>query len=61
MIKVTCQLQDYSSPAMPQIKVHSHWNTKRNVELEVDGKRYTVNGEDLITAVQNCMATNSIC
>ena len=40
MIKVTCQLEDYSSPTMPSIKVHNDWRTKRNVELEVDGKRY---------------------
>ena len=61
MIKVTCQLEDYSSPTMPSIKVHNDWRTKRNVELEVDGKRYTVNGQDLIQAVQNCMATNLLC
>ena len=61
MIKVTCQLEDYSSPAMPNIKVHNNWCTKKNVELEVDGKRYTVNGQDLIQAVQNCMATNLLC
>lgn len=60
MIKVTCQLEDYSSPAMPSIKVHSSRN-RRNVELEVDGKKYTVNGNDLIQAVQNAMNTNSLC
>ena len=61
MIKVTCQLEDYSVPAMPSIKVHNNWNTKRNVDLEVDGKRYTVNGNDIIQAVQNAMNTNSHC
>ncbi len=61
MVTVTCQLEDYSTPAMPRIKVHSHWNTKRHVELEVDGKRYTVVGQDLITAVENAMHTNSLC
>jgi hypothetical protein len=45
---------------MPSIKVHNNWNTKRNVDLEVDGKRYTVNGNDLIQAVQNAMNTNSL-
>lgn len=25
MVKVTCQLEDYSSPAMPCIKVHNNW------------------------------------
>ncbi len=61
MIKVTCQLEDYSSPAMPSIKVHNNWNTKRNVDIEVDGKCYTVDGNDLIQAVQNAMNTNSLC
>lgn len=61
MIKVTCQLDDYSSLSMPSIKVHNNWNTKRNVDLEIDGERYTVNGYDLIQAVQNAMNTNSLC
>ena len=61
MIKVTCHIEDYSDPKMPSIKVHNHWNTKRMVELEVDGKRYTVVGEDLITAIENAMNTNSLC
>ena len=61
MIKVTCQLEDYSSPVMPCIKVHNNWISKRLVELEVDGKRYTVDGRDLITAVENCMNINSLC
>ncbi len=61
MIKVSCQLEDYSNPPMPYIKVHNHWFSKQNVELEVDGKRYTVNGRDLITAVENCINTNSTC
>lgn len=61
MVKVSCQLEDYSTPPMPYIYVHNNWITKRNVELEIDGKRYTVNGRDLITAVENCMNTNSLC
>ena len=60
MVKVTCQLEDYSTPAKPSIKIHNHWNTKRMVEIEIDGKRYTVCGSDLITAVENCMNTNSL-
>ena len=57
MVKVTCQIEDYSNPSMPCIKVHNSWLTKRQVELEVDGKRYTVDGDELITAVKNCMNT----
>lgn len=58
MIKVTCQIPDYSDPAKPEIKVHSHWNIGGFVEIEADGIRYTVNGADLITAVQNAMNKN---
>lgn len=61
MIKVTCQLNDMEDSKIPGIKVHSHWKTKRNVELEIEGKRYVVNGQDLITAVENAMSTNSLC
>ena len=60
MIKVTCQIEDYSNPAMPNIKVHNNWLTKRQVELEVDGKRYTVDGRELILAVENCMNTGAL-
>lgn len=58
MIKVTCELKDYSEPAKQPIRVHSHWNYRNLVELEVNGERYTVAGSDLIEAVKNCMNTN---
>lgn len=58
MIKVTCELKDYSEPVKPEIRVHSHWNYNDLVELEVKGERYTVNGRDLITAVENAMKTH---
>lgn len=61
MVKVICQVEDYSSPSKPCIKVHNNWLSKRQVDLEVDGNRYTVDGRDLITAVENCMNTNSLC
>ena len=53
-IKVTCELKDYSDPAQPQIRVHNHWNIDRLVELEVDGKRYTVCADELRRAIENC-------
>ena len=59
MIKVTCQISDYSIPAQPEIKIHNHWADSRMVEIEIDGKRYTVSGRDMIQAIQNCMVTNS--
>ena len=58
MIKVSCELRDYSVPAKANIRVHSHWNSNRLVELEVNGERFTVNGGDLIEAVKNCSNTN---
>lgn len=57
MVKVTCQIEDYSESRKESLKIHSHWNIKRFVELEIDGKRYTVNGNDLKTAIDNCMNT----
>ena len=56
-IKVTCQINDYSEPAQPSIKVHSHWNDKSFVVLEVDGKMYTVSGNELGTAIEDAMNT----
>ena len=54
-MKVTCEINDYSNPAKPQIKVHNAWADGRKVELEVNGERYKVNGEELISAVKKCM------
>ena len=50
-MRVTCEINDYSNPAMPNIRVHNAWNDSNKVELEVDGKRYTVVAEELISAV----------
>ena len=54
-MKVTCEINDYSKPAKPKIKVHNAWADGRAVELEVNGERYKVNGEELISAVKKCM------
>ena len=51
-MNVTCEINDYSKPAMPPIRIHNAWNYYGMVELEVDGKRYTVNADELISAVQ---------
>lgn len=56
-VKVTCEVKDYSEPAKVNIRVHSHWNINRFVEIEINGERYTVNGNDLKTAIDNCMNT----
>lgn len=54
-MKVTCEINDYSTSAKPKIKVHDSWADGRKVELEVNGERYTVDGEELISAVKKCM------
>lgn len=50
-MKVTCEISDYSSPQMPRIRIHNAWKDSGKVELEVDGKRYTVIASELISAV----------
>ena len=54
-IKVTCEVSECSDTAKGRILVHNHWNRKDLVEIEVDGKRYTVDGESMKTAIDNCM------
>jgi len=55
-MKVTCEINDYSNSSQPKIKVHNAWNYKDTmVELEVDGKRYTVKGRELIGAINKCL------
>lgn len=58
MVKVTCQVSDYSEPRKAEIKIHNHWRTDNLVEIQILEDRYTVDGSDLIHAVMNCMNTN---
>lgn len=60
MVRITCQITDYSEPAKTEIKVHNHWSISGLVEIEVDGERHTVLGTDMIEAVRNAMNTNDI-
>ena len=54
-MKVMCKINDYSDPAKPSILIHSSWPHGERVELEVDDERYTVDGEELISAIKRCM------
>ena len=54
-MKVTCEITDYSAPAQPSLRVHNAWGNGDRVELEIEGKRYTVNGKELISAIQRCL------
>lgn len=51
-MKVTCEINDYSEPAQAPIRVHNAWSRPDMVELEVDGKRHTVDAGELISAVK---------
>lgn len=54
-IKVTCEVPECSDTAKESIRVHNNWNRKDLVEIEINGKRYTVDGESMKTAIDNCM------
>ena len=55
-MNVTCEINDYSNPAQPKIKVHNAWcYSDTMIELEVEGKRYTVKGIELIWAINKCL------
>lgn len=56
-MKVTCEIKEYSEMERPNIRVHSHWSYDNLVEIEIDGKRYVVDGRELKTAIDNCMNT----
>lgn len=51
-MKVTVEIEDYSKPAQPCIRVHNSWYDDSKVELEVKGERFTVSAKELISAVQ---------
>lgn len=54
-MKITAEIHDYSEPAKTPIRVHNYWNYGDMVELEVNGERYTVDGSELISAINRCM------
>ena len=54
-MKVTVEIKDYSQPTQPCIRVHNAWHDGAKVELEVKGERYTVSGEELISAIKRAM------
>ena len=49
---VTCEIDDYSTPAKQRIRIHNGWVDGSKVELEINGERYTVQASELISAVQ---------
>lgn len=57
MVKVTCEIDDYSEPSRQHIRMHNHWRGGTLIEIEINGERYSVDGNDLKTAADNCMNT----
>ena len=56
-MKVTCEIDDYSNPAKPCIKIHNAWNDSGKVEIEIKGERYTVVAEEMISAIKRATLT----
>ena len=54
-MKITAEINDYSNPVQPKIKIHNHWGDGSKVELEIEGRRYIVCGSELISAVNRCI------
>ena len=54
-MKVTVEIEDYSNPRQPNIKVHNSWNCGDTVEIEIEGKRYTVNADEMIDAIEKAV------
>ena len=60
-IKVTNRVELYptnKNDPNGSILVHSHWAEDTKIEIEIEGKRYCVSGQDMIQAVQNSMNIN---
>ena len=53
-MKISAEITDYSKPAKVPIRVHNAWADSGKVELEVDGVRYTVCADELISAIKRC-------
>lgn len=58
-IKVTCEVTECSDSTKGRILVHSHYDRKDLVSIEIDGTQYRVDGESLKTAIDNCMNVGS--
>lgn len=51
-MKVTVEIRDYSQPKKTPIRVHNSWCNGDKVELQIGSEYYTVNADELISAVQ---------
>ena len=51
-MKVTVEIRDYSQPKKTPIRVYNSWCNGDKVELQIGSEYYTVNADELISAVQ---------
>ena len=51
-MKVTVEVEDYSNPAKRNIRVHNAWGDGAKVEIEVNGERYTVDADEMVSAIK---------
>ena len=51
-MKVTCEIKDYSNPAKPNIKIHNAWSDSNKVEIEINGEKYIVVANEMISAIK---------
>jgi hypothetical protein len=56
-IKVTNEVKTYDEPAKPSIRVHSHWNQRDRVVIEIVGSQATVLAADIRAAIDNATHT----
>ena len=54
-MKVTVEVEDYSQPRQQNIRVHNSWCNSDMVEIEIEGKRYTVFAKEMISAIEKAM------
>lgn len=61
MIKVICEIKTLVDFKERNITMRNCPNDTKCVELEIDGERYVISGNDLITAINNCLNDNKWC
>lgn len=53
-MNVTVEVDMLGERAKLSIKVHNAWADGRSVELEINGERYKVNAQEMISAIRRC-------
>lgn len=50
-MRVLCEIDDYSNPKQPKIKIHSKSFDGTMIDLEINNIKYTVCADELISAI----------